>query len=147
MKAEIVIDPALTQPEVIIRAAASTPELEALAEELRRRMTGACVTAFRGSQVFSVPCRTVIRFFAQGKGVACQTGEGIFTVRQRLYELEEQLPAARFVRVSHSEIVNLEHVTALDLSVSGTIRITLTGGVTAYASRRCVKKLKRAVGL
>ena len=68
-------------------------------------------------------------------------------VKQRLYELEEQLAGTRFVRVSHSEIINLDKVTALDLSLSGTIRVTLAGGVTAYASRRYVKKLKQAAGI
>ena len=53
----------------------------------------------------------------------------------------------RFVRISHSEIVNLRKVTALDLSLTGTIRMTLTGGVTVYVSRRYVKKMKEVLGL
>ena len=43
--------------------------------------------------------------------------------------------------------MNLKRVTALDLSLTGTIRMTLTGGVTAYVSRRYVKKLKEVLGL
>ena len=38
--------------------------------------------------------------------------------------LEERLAALRFARISHSEIVNLRQVTALDLTLTGTIRIT-----------------------
>ena len=38
-------------------------------------------------------------------------------------------------------------LTALDLSITGTIRMTLEGGVTAYVSRRYVKKIKQALGL
>ena len=38
-------------------------------------------------------------------------------------------------------------VSALDLSVTGTIRITLAGSVTAYASRRYVRKIKAVLGL
>ena len=38
-------------------------------------------------------------------------------------------------------------MTALDLSITGTIRMTLEGGVTAYVSRRYVKKIKQALGL
>ena len=52
-----------------------------------------------------------------------------------------------FVRISHSEIVNLRKITALDLSLTGTIRITLAGGTVCYASRRYVKKIKEALGL
>ena len=49
--------------------------------------------------------------------------------------------------MSHSEIVNWKRVTALDLSLSGTIRVTLTGGVTTYVSRRYVKKIKEVLGI
>ena len=70
-----------------------------------------------------------------------------YQLRLRLYELERRLPGDRFVRVSHSEIVNLRKVTALDLSLTGTIRMTLTGGVTVYVSRRYVKKIREVLGL
>lgn len=147
MKVELVTDPQLNKPEVVIRTPELTPDVLALAEELRRRLGGATFTVFREDQAFFLLQPDILRFFANGKGVSCQTGEGIYSVRQRLYELEELLEGTRFVRVSHSEIINLDQVTALDLSISGTIRITLSGGVTAYASRRYVKKLKQAVGL
>lgn len=89
----------------------------------------------------------VLRFYAEDKGVFCQTGKGTFTVRQRLYELEEQLAGARFVRVSNSEIVNLDRVTGLDLTLAGTIKMTLEGGTVCWVSRRYVKKIKSALGL
>ena len=81
------------------------------------------------------------------KEVRAQTAEGVYTVRQRLYELEAMLDRRAFVRVSHSEIVNWRRVTALDLGMAGTIRVTLEGGVVAYASRRYVRKIKEVLGL
>lgn len=69
-------------------------------------------------------------------------------MRLRLYELEERLDRHTFVRISHSEIVNLKRVTALDLSFSGTIKMTLAdGAAVCYVSRRYVKKIKEALGL
>ena len=70
-----------------------------------------------------------------------------YTVRLRLYELEERLDRRTFIRVSHSEIVNWERVTALDLSLTGTIRVTLEGGTATYVSRRYVKKIKEVLGI
>ncbi len=61
--------------------------------------------------------------------------------------LEERLEAWRFARISHSEIVNLRQVTALDLTLTGTIRITLSDGTVCYASRRYVKRIKEVLGL
>lgn len=147
MKVEIITDPQLNNPEVVIRTPSVTPEVLALASELQQHLDGGTLIAFRDDEAVFLRRSGILRFFANGKGVSCQTAEGTYSVRQRLYELEEQLEGTRFVRVSHSEIVNLDQVTALDLSFSGTIRITLTGGATAYASRRYVKKLKQAVGL
>ncbi len=148
MKVEVKIDPDLSRPHVIIRAPAATPEVLALAERLRREETSAPFTAFRENEAVLIPLGDILRFYADGKGVSCQTEKGTFAVRQRLYELEEEFAGTRFVRVSNSEIVNLDRVTALDLSLTGTIRMTLAGGAAvAFASRRYVKKIKEAVGL
>ena len=49
------------------------------------------------------------------------------------------------MRISNGEIINLDRVTAVDLSFSGTIRMTLEGTVYAYVSRRYVKKIKETL--
>ena len=68
-------------------------------------------------------------------------------MRQRIYDLEKRFAAQRFARISHSEIVNLRKVTALDLTITGTIRITLSDGTVCCASRRYVRKIKEVLGL
>ncbi|WP_417043329.1 LytTR family DNA-binding domain-containing protein [Dysosmobacter sp.] len=76
-----------------------------------------------------------------------QTDRGTYTVRQRLYELEQKFLVHRFARISHSEIVNLKKVTALDLTLTGTIRVTLSDGTVCWASRRYVRRIKEVLGL
>lgn len=148
MKVEVKIDPNLSRPRAVIYAPAATPGVLALAERLRKEEGASAFTAFRESEAVLIPPGDILRFFTDGKGVSCQTEKGVFSVRQRLYELEEEFAGTRFVRVSNSEMVNLDRVTALDLSLTGTIRMTLAGGAAvAYASRRYVKKIKEAVGL
>ena len=69
-------------------------------------------------------------------------------MKLRLYELEERLDPGAFVRISHSEIVNLKQVTALDLSLAGTIKMTLAGGAAVcWVSRRYVPRIRQALGL
>ena len=89
----------------------------------------------------------LIRIYAASGKVFAVTGKGEYTLRLRLYELEEELAGTRFVRVSNSEIVNLDRVTALDLTLTGTIKMTLEGGTVCWVSRRYVKKIKGALGL
>ena len=120
----------------------------------------AAVTAGRGSVPRGAGAQMLVEAAGRTRGTvgggaveheaevrAQALGGEIYTVRLRLYELEERLDRKAFVRVSHSEIVNWKRVTALDLSLSGTIRVTLEGGVVTYVSRRYVKKIKEVLGI
>ena len=146
MKLELRIDPALSETEVTVRAPARTPEVNALLDGLSAGdapLLGFCPD---GTAVPLAP-EELLRFYGEDKDVRAQTVEAVYTVRERLYELEQRLAGHSFARVSHSEIVNLKRVTALDLGLTGTIRMTLSGGVTVYVSRRYVKKMKEVLGL
>lgn len=147
MKVEVQIDPGLDEPVVVLRAPMPTEEVEELARKLRESALPQPFTVYREREAVRVSRSMVLRFFAEDKGVSCQTGKGVFAVRQRLYELEELLEGTRFVRVSNSEIVNLDRVTALDLTLAGTIKMTLEGGTVCWVSRRYVKKIKQILGL
>ncbi|MDE7171050.1 MAG: LytTR family transcriptional regulator [Oscillospiraceae bacterium] len=145
VKVEIQLDPSLDEPVVILRAPGPRPEVEALAARLREVTIPKPFTVYREREAVRVSRSMVLRFFAEDKGVSCQTDMGVFSVRQRLYELEEELAGTRFVRVSNSEIVNLDRVTGLDLTLAGTIKMTLEGGTVCWVSRRYVKKIKQAL--
>ncbi len=147
MKVEVQIDPALDEPVIVLRAPMPTEEVEQLARLLRAQDAPRPFTVYTEREAVRVSRSMVLRFYAEDKGVLCQTGKGTFTVRARLYELEEELAGTRFVRVSNSEIVNLDRVTALDLTLTGTIKMTLEGGTVCWVSRRYVKKIKGALGL
>lgn len=147
MKVEIEIDPELDEPVAVLRVPSPTEEVEQLAARLRGEAVPQPFTVYREREAVRVSRSTVLRFFAEDKGVLCQTGQGVFAVRQRLYELEEELAGTRFVRVSNSEIVNLDRVAGLDLTLAGTIRMTLEGGTVCWVSRRYVKKIKEVLGL
>ena len=145
MKVEVRIDPGCGETAVTITAPALTDEVRALAARLEG--AGACLIGWRGDLAVPLAEGDILRCFAQEKGVKVQAPSGIYDLRERLYELEGRLDRHTFVRISHSEIVNLRKVTALDLSLTGTIRMTLAGDVVCYVSRRYVKKIKEALGL
>lgn len=145
MKIDVALDPALEELLVNILAPGETEELADLLRRLEERPP---LTGFREGSAVPLDPGEVLRFYGEDKEVRAQTLNGeVCTVRLRLYELEERLDRRTFVRVSHSEIVNWKRVTALDLSLSGTIRVTLEGGVVTYVSRRYVKKIKEVLGI
>lgn len=146
MDVELRLEPGRKEPKIIILAGEDSPELRRLAEELSGLALGP-VAVWKGEQALRLPQGDFLRFYADGKGVSAQTGEEVYSVRLRLYELEERLDPRRFVRISNSEIINLDRVTAVDLSLAGTIRMTLNGSVQSYVSRRYVKKIKETLNL
>lgn len=146
MEVELKLEPGRQEPKVIILAGEESGDLRRLAESLANLALGP-VPVSRGEEKLLLPQGEFLRFYADGKGVSAQVGEETYAVRLRLYELEEKLDQTRFVRISNSEIINLDRVTAVDLSLSGTICMTLDGAVRAYVSRRYVKKIKEALNL
>ena len=147
VKVEIRIDPSLDEAAIVLYAPSPTQEVEELARRLQGEELPRPFTVYREREAVKVSRSMVLRFFAEDKGVSCQTAGGTFSVRARLYELEELLSGTRFVRVSNSEIVNLDRVTGLDLTLVGTIKMTLEGGTVCWVSRRYVKKIKHVLGL
>ncbi len=146
MEVEIRLDPALKEPRAVLCAPAMTPEIQAAAAMLAGE--AARIPGFRGTEVTPLEPADILRFYGEDREVLAQTAAGTYGVRLRLYELEERLSRRQFVRISHSEIVNLQKVTALDLSLTGTIRMTLgSGAAVSYVSRRYVKKIREVLGV
>ena len=56
-------------------------------------------------------------------------------------ELEEQLPG-NFVRISNSEIVNVDKIIRLDMNLAGTIKVHLEGNMESNVSRRYLPKVR-----
>ena len=143
MGVKVELAPSLTEIEVTVRAPGASAELTALLA----RLDPPRLTVFRGTEAVLLDPAEILRFYGEDKEVRAQTAEEVYTVRLRLYELEERLDRRVFVRVSHSEIINWKRVRALDLGLAGTIRVTLDGGLAVYVSRRYVKKIKEVLGL
>lgn len=147
MKVLIQLDPACAEPTVTIAAAQLTPALQELAQRLEGEGQGRLL-GWQGETATALNSAAITRFYTQDRGVFCQDDAGrVYALRLRLYELEEVLDRRQFVRISNSELVNLRQITALDLSLSGTIRLTLAGGGVSFVSRRNVKNIKQALDL
>ena len=146
MQIEVKLDSACTEPRLII----VTPSMTEEVAELVRRLSDPFPPVLIGSrddklEVLELPSLT--RLYASGGKVFAVTDKGEYVLRLRLYELEERLSGGSFVRISHSEIINLKKAESFDLSLAGTIRVTLSDGTAAYVSRRYVSKIKGILGI
>lgn len=146
MKIEIRTDEAYSEPKIIILTAAVTEEvsriLKKLGEEAPPNLSG-----IRNEKLELLEPSELIRIYAHGGKVFAVSEKGEYSVRLRLYEVEERLDRTRFVRISNSEIINLKKAESFDLSLTGTICVRLSDGTTAYVSRRYVPKIKQILGV
>ncbi|MDR3210035.1 MAG: LytTR family transcriptional regulator [Oscillospiraceae bacterium] len=145
MDIEIKIDSTCAKPKLQIRCAEVNEEVETLLRVLGSR--GAILSGFRGDTFEILEPERIVRVYAAAQKVFAVTDGGEYTLRYRLYELEERLDPTRFVRISNSEIVNLRHTKSFSLSFAGTISINLSNGETSYVSRRYVQKIKQILGV
>ena len=146
MKVEIQIDAACPEPKVIVQTASMTPQVERLLERLRDE-PAQVLTGSRDGRLEVLHPQRLLRVYASAGKVYAATEQGEYLLRLRLYELEKRLDAKRFVRISHSEIVNLDKIECFDLNLAGTICIRLADGSTAYVSRRYLSKIKKILGV
>jgi len=146
MKVNVEIDPNCKETEIIIRTNNLTDEINDIIQKISVS-NQKILAGFSNDDVHLLDVVDVIRIYSLDKKVIAETMSEEFILRMRLYELAERLDQMRFVRISHSEIVNLKAVKKIDLSFAGTIAITLANKKTAYVSRRYVGKIKKLLGI
>lgn len=146
MEIEIQIDKTRTEPKLLILTDHITDEITDLMNRLSSE-TPQMIAGFANDTAVVLDASKLVRLYAADNKVFATTHEGEYRVRLRLYELEERLDRKTFVRISNSEIINLQAVKSFDLSLAGTICVSLTNGDVTYVSRRYVSKIKQALGL
>ena len=146
MKIRFEIDASSSEPEVVIRAAGMTEEINQIIRQLGEE-SPSLIPGIQDDRVELLNPDDLIRVYAQNGKIFAVTAKGEYALRQRLYEWEERLDKRRFVRISNSEIINLNQVLHFDLNLVGTICVRLSNGTTTYVSRRYVSKIKQLLGL
>lgn len=133
-------NPDAREIRVLVEAREKTPEVEAL---LKRLEPAGKLKAYGERGEILLEMDEIIRIYTQQRRVLVDSDRGSFSLRSRLYELEEKLDAVEFVRISNSEIVSRRRILHLDFSLTGTIRLSLKGGGETYVSRRYVSRIRR----
>lgn len=143
---EIKLDPSCREPKLILVTDRMTDEVNQLLSRVSEASPH-MLTGMHDSRLEILEQEQIIRIFALSGKVYAATVKGEYTLRLRLYELEERLDRQYFVRISNSEIINLRQVKGFDLSFAGTICVTLSDGAVTYVSRRYLSKIKQVLGI
>lgn len=146
MQIEIKIDDSCSEPKVIILTAGMTDEVNSIIQRISEK-NPQIISGSKDGKIEVLEQNDLSRICAANSKVFAVTDKGEYTLRLRLYEVEERLNPDQFVRISNSEIINLKKVKNFDLSFTGTICVELADGTTTYVSRRYVSKIKKILGI
>ncbi|MDD2578926.1 MAG: LytTR family DNA-binding domain-containing protein [Eubacteriales bacterium] len=108
------------QPETaVIRCHELTPEIEAMANLIRRQdVSRQPIVFYKGDEHYYLSLREILFFETDDDHVYAHSAADAFEVKARLYELEAALPGY-FVRVSRSAIASILHIYSIQKSLTG----------------------------
>lgn len=87
----------------------------------------------------------ILYLYTEAKTVIARTEGGRYRMKERLYELEEELPGELFVRLSKSALANLDALQKFEASFNGTLCVHFKNGEKEYVSRKYVPDIKRKI--
>lgn len=89
----------------------------------------------------------VLYFESVDNRVFLYTEDLVMEVRQRIYELEDMLSKQDFIRISKSQIININKIKTLKPELNRTILATMCNGEQLYISRKYVKELRSLLAI
>ncbi len=149
MKIEISIERDIEERKVVIHTEKVDEEITDIVEMINSPVADRsnAVTAFDDNGALFLDPKDICRIYSGDKKVFAETAEGTYTLKNRIYELENILDSRVFMRISNSEIINLRQVRRMDTSLTGTICVSLKNGTLTYASRRYVAIIRKQLDI
>lgn len=121
---------------------------ESLVEIINRFKRGSGkLTAYQDGNMFFIEPEEVFYFESVEQKVFAYCKSEVYQVKSKLYELLDELPGWKFVRVSKSVILNLNKIKSLTPAFSGRYEALLKNGEKVIISRQYVGLLKESLGV
>ena len=146
MKVEIVVDKNLKEKEVIIK----TPKIDQESLDIKEKISANEIEVLSGiydDKLEIINLDDIIRIYANDKKVFTVTDKKTYLMKLPLYKIEDYLNGKNFVRISNSEIINLDKTKNFDFKYLGTISCEMDNGDVCFVSRRAMKKVREILGV
>lgn len=143
MKLKIFIDKD-HEEEVIVYTRKRT-ELVSAIEKLINQ-SDMSLTGFSESEAVPLKAEEVFCFITENGKVYAITEKEKLLIRQRLYQLEENL-SEDFLKINQSCLANIKKIARFDTSISGNLTVRFKNGYTDYVSRRNLRNIKERFGI
>ena len=142
MKVRIEVDNKIEENEVVIRCSELSEEIENLKIMFNDILPNKKrIIFYKGDTEYYLSLKEILFFETEENGICAHTIDNIYSVKYRLYELEELLPGY-FTRVSKSTILNINNIYTITRSISSNKVEFQNTHKQIYVSRYYYKELK-----
>ena len=131
------------QEEIEIRCHEVTDQVREIVDFVRTRQ-GKITGIVDGKQI-EVPVVDILYIETVDNRSFLYGAKQVYETKQKLYELEEQLRAKYFLRVSRSVLINLMKVEAIKPALNGRLIALLSNGEELVISRKYVADMKKTL--
>ena len=138
MKLKIFIDKD-HEEEVIVYTRKGTELVSAIEKLINQNDMN--LMGFNETEVVPLTAEEVFCFISENGKVYAITEKEKLLIRQRLYQLEENL-SDDFLKINQSCLANVKRIARFDTSISGNLTVRFRNGYTDYVSRRNLRNIK-----
>lgn len=131
--------------QVVIECEQVNDEVTRLKEHIE--MFDKKLQASKGNEICFVNLSDVFYFESVDNRTFLYTEFDVMEVKQRLYELELILSSKDFLRISKSQIVNINKISSLKPELNRTILATMCNGERLYISRKYVRTIRNLLSV
>lgn len=133
----------LEKPEVTISYREINDSVKRVADFVRQVDQTICCR--KDNEEYFVPVRDIYYVESVDKKTFIYCEKDVFRSSYKLYELEEILSGAGFVRVSKSTILNIEKLTGVKTIVNSRLEAMLSNGERVCVTRKYLKDIKEVL--
>ncbi|MDO4568273.1 MAG: LytTR family DNA-binding domain-containing protein [Clostridia bacterium] len=145
MKVTLITGCDIPETEVTVRCRDADAEIISLMAALRiheHKLTG----EKDGALHILVP-RDILYADTVDSKVFLYTADDVYETPLKLYEIEERLRGHSFVRVSKSQVANLNRVKSIRPEFNGRLMMTMQNGEELLASRQYAMQIRKLLGV
>lgn len=141
MDIEIKVDEKYTESKIIIYTNQVNEEITNIIDGISS-INQKSLKAYKEDKMYILEQKDIETIYSENGRILVRCNNELYTLKNRLYELESLLEKKVFTRISNSEIVNFNKVENIDFKILGTLIINFKSGNKSYASRRYIPKIK-----
>ena len=101
------------------------------------------ILGYIDEKVYQIPLAEILYFEAVGEQVFAYTTDNLYSIKNRLYELEALYSDRKFIRCSKSMVVNIMKIESFRPAMESRFYAKMTNGEDIIISRMYAKNLKK----